>query len=312
MNRPKVLFHAPQAVALAESIIAGTEIIPGMIDWNHFQDGWPNIFIHDIDQHQECDAYFLASFSKPSDIFEQFGVLCALPRLGVGTLTIFLPFFSTGTMDRAQQLGEVITARTMARMFDTIPDARFGKKRLVIHDIHALQEYNYFHEILPRLESAIPLLHDQIKKLAADGEEIAIAFPDDGAHKRFGSMFDDWPQIICLKVRQGDGRIVTIKEGDSRGKHAIIVDDLVLSGGTIIECAKALRNAGSAKVSAFTTHGVFPNESWRKFSSDLFTNYWLTDSCPQIANLIDGVGPFKVLSLAPLIQDMIRSDNKYT
>ena len=67
---------------------------------------------------------------------------------------------------------------------------------------------------LNRLESAIPLLHREMLTLPDDVKfNIAIAFPDEGAHKRFHGMFAEFPQIICIKVRDGDQRIVTIKEG---------------------------------------------------------------------------------------------------
>ncbi len=116
-------------------------------------------------------------------------------------------------------------------------------------------------------------------------------------------------QIICTKVRDGAKRLVQIKEGEPRGRHVVIVDDLVQSGGTLIECHNALlrngakhgerrrrgrarmrRNGGrgvatcarttgrpactldgslpACAVSAFVTHGVFPNFSWMKFKAD--------------------------------------------
>ncbi|RWV85518.1 hypothetical protein GW17_00052683, partial [Ensete ventricosum] len=72
---------------------------------------------------------------------------------------------------------------------------------------------------------------------------VTIAFPDDGAWKRFHKqlmhfpMVDCWTEtIVCAKVREGDKRIVRIKEGNPEGRHVVIVDDLVQSGGTLIEC----------------------------------------------------------------------------
>ena len=82
-------------------------------------------------------------------------------------------------------------------------------------------------------------------------DNIAIAFPDDGAQKRFGRYFEDrpdWEHIICAKVRQGDKRIVTIKEGNPAGKHCFIVDDLVKTGGTLITCKDVLLAGGATHV----------------------------------------------------------------
>ena len=63
-----------------------------------------------------------------------------------------------------------------------------------------------------RLLSAIPYLIKELRNLP-DNRNLAIAFPDDGAHKRFSSSFCDWPLITCIKTRQGDKRHVIIKEG---------------------------------------------------------------------------------------------------
>lgn len=72
-----------------------------------------------------------------------------------------------------------------------------------------------------------------------DATHYTNAFAVDGAHKRFYDLFPNFPHpAICAKVRDGDRRVVKLKEGDVQGKHIVIVDDLVQSGGTLIECAK--------------------------------------------------------------------------
>lgn len=125
------------------------------------------------------------------------------------------------------------------------------------------------------------------------------------------SSFPIAVSILLPQVRDGDKRIVRLKEGAPRGRHVVIVDDLVQSGGTLMECAKLLQVTGAAAVSAFATHGVFPNGSYKRFlstpggegsSSEAglteFRYFWITDSCPATAAAVAGVRPFEVLSLA--------------
>ncbi|KAJ6313422.1 hypothetical protein OIU77_014847 [Salix suchowensis] len=132
--------------------------------------------------------------------------------------------------------GDVATAFTLARILSNIPASRGGPTSLVTFDIHALQERFYFGDnILPCFESGIPLLKNRLQELP-DSDNIAIAFPDDGAWKRFHKQLQHFPTIICAKVREGDQRIVRIKEGNPQGRHVVIVDDLVQSGGTLVEC----------------------------------------------------------------------------
>ena len=105
-----------------------------------------------------------------------------------------------------------------------------------------------------RLLTALPLLDEQLRVMKGEGKEVMVVFPDEGASKRFKSDLGSWPAITCVKVREGDSkRKVTIKHGqwcsgyfiyvkscagDPRGWHVVIVDDLVQTGGTIMECAK--------------------------------------------------------------------------
>jgi len=306
----KVLLFCPQMSNLAQCISAVNKNVSlGEITWDHFPDSFPNIRIENVPQDvRGCDVTFLASFDTPQALFEQFGVIYALPRFGAGSLRIILPYYPTATMERVQQEGEIATAMTLARMLSIVPHTRpGGSPEIVIFDIHALSERFYFSDnIIPRLESAIPLLKARLTyRRRKNGEEFVIAFPDDGAYKRFGDQFNDYAQIMCAKVRDGEKREITIIEGDPEGKHVVIVDDLIQTGGTIHECRNELIKSGAQKVSAYATHGVFPHESWRTFTEDLFDRVWITDSCPQIAEAVEGHEPFEVISLMHVIADIL-------
>jgi len=117
--------------------------------------------------------------------------------------------------------------------------------------------------------------------------------------KRFHTFFEDFDEVVCTKIRKGNERLVSLKEGEPEGKHVVSVDDLVQSGGTLIECGKLLLEKGAKKISAFCTHGVFPNDKHERFTeNDMFENFWITDSCPQTVKRVKGQKPFKILSLA--------------
>lgn len=107
-----------------------------------------------------------------------------------------------------------------------------------------LQNRFYLHgNAVASLQTSVP---DLIKELK--GAEInCIAFPDDGAAKRFGDMFIGlgFEIMTCGKMRDGDKRIVHIQDGDARRKRVIIVDDLVQTGGILFECGVALQEAGA-------------------------------------------------------------------
>lgn len=130
------------------------------------------------------------------------------------------------------------------------------------------QERFYFGDnVLPYFQTAIPLLKAQLAQLP-DHANITIAYPDEGAWKRFHRQFEAYDQLVCTKVRDGKARKVSIKEGDATGRHVVIVDDLVQSGGTLIECQKVLAAAG-AKHGAFRRHPVPSHKQQLQRSNEL-------------------------------------------
>ncbi|KAL2636457.1 hypothetical protein R1flu_007936 [Riccia fluitans] len=279
------LFYSNETEDLARRIAAETDSIElKNINWGTFADGFPSIFVPNAHGIRSQHVAFLASFSSPGVIFEQLSIIYALPRMFVASFTLVLPFFPTGTLERMEDEGDIATAFTLARMLSNIPISRGGPTSLVIFDIHALQERFYFGDnVLPCFESGIPLLKHRLHQLP-DAKNVSIAFPDEGAWKRFYKQLQHFPMIICTKVREGDKRIVRLKEGDPKGRHVVIVDDLVQSGGTLIECQKLLKSLGASEVSAYATHGVFPKKAWERFAHGQdgphgFTNFWITDSC---------------------------------
>ncbi|MFP4030357.1 MAG: ribose-phosphate diphosphokinase [Desulfococcaceae bacterium] len=297
------LLHCPQMAKLAENIAAGhPDIQLGEVAWESFRDGFPNLRIESVKSLRNQDVAFLASLDTPAEIFRQLSVIFEIPRLVVRSLTIALPFYPVGTMERVDLEGQVATASSLARMLSLTPFTISGPAQVVIFDIHALQERFYFTDaVIPRLETAIPLLRERLR----DDDEAAIAFPDEGAQKRFGGMFPERHMILCHKIRQGDKRVVTIQEGEPEGRHVVIVDDLVMTGGTLLRCAEALRDAGAERVSAYVTHGVFPENSWEKFLDADFYRFWLTDSCPKTVAAVAEKGPFEVLSLGGVIGEVL-------
>ena len=298
------LFFCPQMTEMALRIHTAhpRQVTLGRIDWSFFRDGFPNLRIESAPALRNRDVAFLSTLTTPGEMFAQLAVLFELPRYAVRSFKLILPYFPTGTMERVEEEGQIATAATLARLLSDIPLTMSGPAQIVIYDIHALQERFYFSDsVIPRLETAVHLLKEQVR----DESNLSIAFPDEGAWKRFGRLFSDFPQIVCLKARRGDRRGVLIKEGDPRDRHVLIVDDLIMSGGTLIECNNVLLENGADQVSAFATHGVFPDKGWHRLEDQDFHTIWITDSCPEQAEAVHSRLPFRVISLAPDIARII-------
>lgn len=361
-----VVYFAEEMRGVAEELAAGPArdlIVLHEIKWGAFPDSFPDLFIKGVKDIRFNSVLFLASFSSCAQIFHQLSVIYSLPHYGAKRFTTIIPWFAPGTMERVDEIGQVATAATLAKMLSATPFAANGPSQFVILDIHALSEHFYFGDsVQVRLKSCLPLLRDRLLRLR-DVDNIRIAFPDEGAAKRFKSKLGAFGEpVVCVKWRDGDARRIRVAEGDPAGKHCVLVDDLVQSGGTLLQAAKALKEAGATRVSAYCTHAVFPNESWRKFlpppaspaaattaadvtssssgsgggygprgspqgprgasssrSSTGFSydeeeepdhggpvyKFWICNTIPGVASRLRGVAPFEVLSMAPILEDIL-------
>lgn len=320
MLKPIVLFACPRMERVARNLLESKEFEPGSIVWDYFPDGMPNFRIQ-MDGENSLrgrDVAFLASFANLQDTVEQRWLANAFRYYQARSLTIVLPYFPTGTMERAEEPGVIATAKSLTRDLSSIPACAGMQNRLVIWDIHALPEWFIFEgcSVLPVLTSAVPLLQGILNGLSFH-DQISIVFPDEGAYKRFGLQFAGWPRIICEKRREGEKRTVTIKEGDPRGRECVIVDDLAQTFGTQLECGRALYEACATTISMYATHLVAPLGSWRRICDASFpiANFWTTDSCPWTISEMENSGrsyaPFKVLSLADQLADQILAVREY-
>lgn len=334
-----VLFYCPQMKALAERIVKqDLGITLGHIVWGEFEDGWPNIFIPKVNGVRHKTVAFLASFDTPADVFAQLSVIYKLPSSGAQEIKVILPYYATGTLERADNESQVVTAKTMARMLSAAALCRGGPIEIVLYDAHSLGLSNYFGDnVIIRYKSGTKYLKKRLERT-----DVSTGYPDYGAYKRFCGMFDGgesyakalgaaeksdrsvdrsfievkldgavkegeraFPMVICEKVRDGDKRFVHVKEGEVQGRHVVIIDDLIRSGTTILEARDALVKAGAEKISVYATHGVFPDESWRKFVDAGFHKVWITDSVPRTAKAVSGVEPFEIISLDESIARVI-------
>lgn len=283
--------------------------------WEKFPDGTDHIVLGGYTPQNEIrgsHVVFLACFKDNDSTLTQYHALVCIAESFIESLTIVLPYFPTGTMERVLVEGEVATANTLSKMLSSLPNV--GKPiRVMLYDLHTLQNRFYFgNNALATLHTAFPVMIQQIKA-ASEGEEInCIVYPDDGSEKRFKYLFDedfpDMESVVCSKKRDPDDptvRKVVIKDGSASGKRCLLVDDLVQSGGTLHECAKKLIAEGAESVSAFVTHAIFPGQSWRRFLKDgdrcIFVKFFVTDSNPHVTDQIPQDDCFTVLNLMSMV-----------
>lgn len=288
-------------------------MVLGKCSFNRFEDDYPNLMITDCHLLRQRNVVIFLDFFDHKNTFEQLAVLYVLPRYFCRSLTILLPYFPAGSNIRVDQEGQVITSMTLAKLLSLTPMTQLGPSKLLIWDIHQLQERFYFGDrVVPILMKASPLF---LKELQTSplyvGKPVSVVFPDEGAYKRFGHEYKDYPFIICSKIFQGEERIVNITAGEVKGRHCVIIDDTVNTGRTLRDCKTKLYEEGALVVSCFVTHAIFAGNSFELFDAEdekvRFQQFVVTNSCPSVCAKLENRPLFKVLSLGEEIYKYLQS-----
>jgi len=248
----------------------------------NFTDGTPNIELGGFTPKNIVrgrDIVFFASFHTPESTMYSFHSLIVLLQSHIKSMTIVAPFFPFATMERVSKEGVVATANTTAVLLNNLPSCG-APTELVLFDLHTLQNRFFFHGFMcPTLLSGIPLLRSH----PVTREITYVFFPDEGAKKRFSTMFPGLKTGHCEKVRRGEERVIRVVDPEGyefRGATILLVDDLVRTGGTLRNSAAALKGLGASKIVAYCTHAAGTVEELMTFSKTSPTA-WLSTSLSQ-------------------------------
>src|SRR3989338_1648088 len=306
--KPLVLF-CPEMTHVADKLrdLLGLRVELGEVRGGHFGNGWPMVCIENAAAVKGRDVVFLASFDAPANTIEQLGLIYAMKFYGARVLDVWLPFYPTGTQERIVEYGEIVTAKTLARMISATPRLASGEAaKFHIYDIHAEAEAFFFGDSVQYSpHTAMPLFRRELANLPNIGN-IIPAFPDTGAVKRFGRLLPEFTRpVVYHKERHGNDVNLVLVEGDPAHRDVWIIDDIARSCGTILACKDDLLARDAASVSVFFVHGECTGGSWKKLLDTGFTNAWMTDSCPTTVQAVEGKDPFRILSLAPELKELI-------
>jgi ribose-phosphate pyrophosphokinase len=248
-----------------------------------------------------CDVFVFQSFCIPVDhhILELCLMIDALKRASARRVTAVIPYYGYAKQEKKMAGREPISAKVVANMLATT-----GVDRVLTIDLHAPAIEGFFDIPVDHLRAAPILVRHFHGQTTGD---IVVVSPDAGGVARANDFRQRLgaPLAIIAKQRpRPDVAEVLDMVGDVRGKTAIIVDDMISTGGTIVEAAHVLLERGAVRVQACATHPVFSNgASDALFKSDL-SDLVITDTVPLEAP--HGNGKIKVVSVAPLLGDAIR------
>ena len=280
-----MIFSTKSYDYLAHEIAAATHIERGAIDRDEFPDG--EHYLRVASDVTDRNAILVGGTISDTDTLELYDLACALVENGAATLQVVVPWFGYATMDRAVKAGEAVTAKNRARLLSSIPPTR--RNEVLLLDIHSEGIPHYF-------EGAIHPVHvygkSVIEALARElggSDDFVIGSTDAGRAKWVESLARDLgvAAAFVYKRRRGpEATDVTAVSTRLRGETVIVYDDMIRTGTSLMNAARAYRESGAGKLIAIATHGVFPTHAFERIrESGLFAAIATTNSHPHAAQL---------------------------
>ena len=289
--------NLPLAEAIAKHCFA--TLVPSQI--SSFADGECSVeFLENI---RGEDVFIIQSTSAPvnDNLMELLVMIDAARRSSANRITAVIPYFGYARQDRKSASRTPITAKLVANLL-----TQAGADRILTMDLHAGQIQGFFDIPVDDLTSRVDFAKD-IQANIDVTEGTVFVSPDAGGvvrARKFADMFGgDIAIVDKRRPRAGESEVMNLI-GEVKGKHAILVDDMVDSGGTLCNAAKAIMDSGALSVRAYITHGVLTGEACQKVEKSVLEELVVTDTildhCPKSCKKT------RQVSVAQLLGEAIR------
>ena len=287
--------NQPFAQKVAEHCF--TDLVPSEL--NRFSDG--EICVEVQENIRGKDVFLVNSTCTPvnESLMELLIMIDTAKRSSAKRITAVIPYFGYARQDRKSASRTPITAKLVADLLQ-----KAGAHRILTMDLHAGQIQGFFDIPVDDLTSRVVFAKD-IRRNISTEESTVFVSPDAGGAvraRKFADMFHgDIAIVDKRRPRAGVSEVMALI-GDVKGKHAILVDDIVDSGGTLCKAAEAILDAGALSVRAYITHGVLSNGASKKIEASKLEELVISDSIPY-----DGKSKkVRQVSLAPLFGEAMR------
>jgi ribose-phosphate pyrophosphokinase len=265
--------HPELAHNIAEKL--GVEL--GGIELKSFANG--ETYCRYLESIRGADVFLVQTGSDPVDrnLMELLLMIQAAKLGSAKRITAVIPWFPYSRQDRKARPREPISGRLVADMLQLA-----GADRVLTMDLHAGQIQGFFTIPVDHM-TALPLFARHFRDLGLQGEGIVSVAPDAGRAKvavRFAEMLKADFAIMNKTRPAHDTAAVTEITGRVRDRVALVGDDVIMTGGTLLAGAKALKEQGATDVWVFATHGIFAAGSLERFAEADLAGIVLTDTVP--------------------------------
>lgn len=283
---------------LAQEICAHLGVPPGRADIFKFKND--NSFVQILESVRQQDVYVVQPSYEPVNdgVMELLLMMDALVRASARSITVIAPYYPYGRSDKKDQPRIPITASLVARLLETA-----GANRILTMDLHAEQIQGFFRIPVDQLLAA-PVICDYFQRKALPNM-VAVS-PDAGSAKRTADYAKrlDIPMAILDKRRLGNNDKAKAVHliGEVKDRNAIIFDDEISTGSSIVSALDALKKAGAKRVFAGVTHGVLCGAAHERLNSSDIEEVVVTNTLPVRSQAGSKI---TVISVARLLADAI-------
>jgi|TARA_B110000483_G_scaffold240536_1_gene321359 ribose-phosphate pyrophosphokinase len=276
--------NSNQELANAVAEHCFTNIVPSNI--SKFADG--ECSVEFLENLRGEDVFIIQSTSSPvnDNLMELMVMIDAAKRSSAKRITAVIPYFGYARQDRKSASRTPITAKLVANLI-----TESGADRVLTMDLHAGQIQGFFDIPVDDLTSRIVFAKDIKRRLGMYENtfvETVFVSPDAGGTvraRKFAEMFNgDIAIVDKRRPKAGESEVMGLI-GDVKGKHAILVDDIIDSGGTLCNAAQVIMDQGALSVRAYITHGVLTHDACKKVENSCLDSLVITDSiewrCPD-------------------------------
>ena len=287
---------------LAEDICRYLGVVCGKARVGRFADGEINVQIDENVRGSDC--YVIQPTCRPVNehVIELLIMIDALRRASAGRITAVIPYFGYARADRKTAPRVPISSKLMANLITTA-----GANRVITMDLHAAQIQGFFDIPVDHLYAA-PIMLDYVRKKKLSN--LVVVSPDVGGVERARAFAKRLSaQLVIIDKRRPRPNEASVYNviGDVKGKNAVILDDMVDTGGTLTKVAAKVREAGALKVFGTCVHGVLSGGARELVEKSRLEELILTDSLP--IRHLEG-GKIKILSIAPLMGEAIARNHR--
>ena len=300
MNSPKI-FAGSSNQSLSHEVSKKSGIPLGKIQLGVFGDGEIDVWVEE--KVNNSDVFILQSSSEPinNHIIELALIADAVRRAGARKITAVIPYFGYSRKEKQSRPGEPISAKVIADLI-----IASGVNKVVALDLHADAIVGFFNVPVIYL-SALEVLASRLKKEKL--QDPIVVSPDTGGVKRARNFatFLGSPLAVMEKHRQiekHDEVEILSMSGEVKGDTAILIDDVISTGSTIIENAKALKEKGVKKIYVAASHGVFAGNAIKRIEENPIEKVFVTDSVEQTTKS----PKIEVVSVSGLIASSLKEE----